>query len=205
MAHINRRYIDSHWLVFIFQGVLALLFGWITLFHATDSISFIVALVGIFLLGLSIIEFINSLNRAHKKTGWFVSIAVALVDVAAALLLLLTLSQNVAWHLVVIAAYTLLRGIFEIFIGFRTTVDPTDRFIWVLTGMCGAIMGFAIFNSGALATASFVRFFGAYLIIFGVSSLIYGIHNRTQQLEDHRARSEAAKSRKTPKKTSKKK
>ena len=203
MAHINRRYIDSHWLVFVLQGVLALIFGGIGMFYSGDDVSVVIALMGVFLLGLSLVEFLNALNRAKKKTGWGVSVGVALADVAAALLLLGTFDQNNFWHLVIIAAYTLIRGVFEIFIGFKTTVDPTDRFIWVTSGICGAIMGIVIFNSGHL-DATFVRFFGAYLLIFGISSLIYGVHNRAQKIEDHVARIEAAKGRKKTEKTTKK-
>lgn len=102
------------------------------------------------------------------------------------------INEGMTWHLVLIAAYTLLRGIFELVIGFRTTVDPTDRFIWCLCGLCGLLFGIVIFNSGHLANVDFVRFFGAYMMILGVSSLIYSIHNREQQREDRIARSEAA-------------
>lgn len=208
MAHINRRYIDSHWLIFVLQGALALIFGWISLFYAGDSIPSVVSLIGVFLLCLSVIEFSNALYRAKKRTGWVVSVCVALADVIAALFLIGTFDQNPAWHLMTIAIYTLLRGIFEIFIGFRTTTDPTDRFIWVATGICGAVMGIVIFNSGHLSSA-FLGFFGAYLLIFGISSLIYGVHNKAQKTEDHIARVEAAQSRKpksskTTKKTKKK-
>ena len=117
---------------------------------------------------------------------------VALFDAGFGLGMLFVASQPMAWRLGLLAGYTLLRGVFEIVIGFRTTVDPTDRFIWVLCGICGAVFGFVIFNSGHLANIDFVRFFGAYMLILGVCSLIYGIHNREQWVEDREARSEAA-------------
>lgn len=107
------------------------------------------------------------------------------------------------WQLSTLAAYTVIRGIFELVIGFRTTVDPTDRFIWVLTGIAGIIFGIVILNSGHLMNIDFVRFFGAYLFIFGVSSLIYGVHNRSQKLEDREARAEAAKAARKTKATKK--
>lgn len=97
------------------------------------------------------------------------------------------------WHLSIIAAYTALRGVFELLMGFRTTVDPTDRFIWAFSGVAGVIFGLAIFNSGHLENIEFLRFFGAYMMILGTASLIYGIHNREQGIEDREARSIAAK------------
>lgn len=204
MAQIKRKYIDSHWLVFIFQGAITLLFGCLTLFTSNETSNGLIPLVGIFLLSLAVVEFANSLYRSHRKEGWLVSTLVAVFDAGFGLALLFVSSQSMVWHLSLLAAYTFLRGIFEIVIGFRTTVDPTDRFIWILCGITGIIFGFVIFNSGHLANVDFLRFFGAYMLIFGVSSLIYGRHNREQSIEDREARSIAAKAARRAKKSSKK-
>lgn len=203
MAHIKRKYIDSHWLVFIFQGAIALFFGCLTLFTSGESSSSLVPTIGILLLALAVVEFTNSLYRSRHRHGWLVSTLVALFDAGVGIALLFIMNQDMVWHLSLLASYTVIRGIFEILIGFRTTVDPTDRFIWVLCGVCGVIFGFVIFNSGHLANVDFIRFFGAYMMILGVSSLIYGVHNREQSIEDREARSLAAKEAKK-KKSSKK-
>ena len=70
MAHIKRKYIDSHWLVFVFQGAIALLFGCLTLFTADRSPSELVPVIGIFLLALAIVEFANSVYRSYNRHGW---------------------------------------------------------------------------------------------------------------------------------------
>lgn len=193
MAHIKRKYIDSHWLVFIFQGAIALFFGCLTLFTSDESSTGLMPIIGILLLALAIVEFANSLHRSRQRQGWLVSTLVALFDAGVGLALLFVMNEGMVWHLSLLAAYTAIRGIFEIVIGFRTTIDPTDRFIWVLCGVCGIVFGFVIFNSGHLANVDFIRFFGAYMLILGVASLIYGIHNREQRIEDREARSIAAK------------
>ncbi len=193
MSHIKRKYIDSHWLVFIFQGLVALLFGSLMLFTSNLSSSKLAPIIGISLLALAIVEFANSIYRSYSRDGWLVSIAIAVFDAVFGVLLLFTMADGMALHLVLMAVYTVMRGIFELFLGFRTTVDPVDRFIWVLCGICGVVFGFAIFNSGHLQNVDFVRFFGAYLMILGVCSLIYSISNREQLREDRLARKEAAK------------
>lgn len=191
MAGIKRKYIDSHWLVFIFQGAIALFFGCLSLFTADEDSKTLIPIIGISLLSLAVVEFANSMYRSRHREGWLVATLVALFDAGFGLTLLVVSAQSMAWRLIILAIYTALRGLFEIVIGFRTTVDPTDRFIWVLCGICGIIFGFAILNSGHLANVDFVRFFGAYMLILGVSSLNYGIHNREQGIEDREARSEA--------------
>lgn len=203
MAHINRRYIDSHWLVFALKGAFAIVFGWLMLFNAGANTIGSLSIVVIFLLALSVLEFINALCRAHYRTGWTVSVLVAVFDALAAILLVTTMScPTITESLLVVAIYTLVRGVADIIIAFRTTVDPTDRFTWIVSGICGAVMGLVILNSGAfLDTTIFVRFFGSYVLIIGVSNLIYGIHNRSQKIEDSIARSQAQKTAKKPKKS----
>ena len=188
MAHINRKYIDSHWLIFAVKGLIAILFGGFILFDMRRDFSSVIAVTGVFLLSLSIVEFVNALHRARQKTGWGIAVTLAIIDAVVALALLFTLTQTATWHLYIIATYTFLRGFSEIISGFRATVDPTDRFTWVFSGMFGAIMGIVIFNSGDF----FTRFFGVYLLILGTCSLFYGVHNRAQKLEDKAARREAA-------------
>ena len=193
MAHIKRKYIDSHWLVFMFQGVIAFLFGSLTLFSSGDTSTSLIPVVGLSMLALAVVEFANSIYRSHNKHGWLTATGVAIFDAAFGLVLLFMMDRGMAWHLVLMSIYTLVRGAFELILAFRTTVDPTDRFIWALCGVCGILFGIVIFNSGHLANVDFMRFFGAYMTIFGTSSLIYGVHNREQQREDREARSEDAK------------
>ncbi len=193
MSQIKRKYIDSHWLVFIFQGIVTLVFGCFMLFTSNQSSSTLAPVVGTALLSLAVVEFANSLYRSHNSQGWLVATLVALFDAAFGIALIVITDQGMLWHLLVLAIYIILRGIFEILLGFRTTVDPTDRFIWVLCGVFGLVFGVVILNSGHLQNVDFVRFFGAYLMILGTSSLIYGVHNRSQQIEDREARQIAAK------------
>ena len=188
MAHINRKYIDSHWLLFITKGLVALAFGAVALFNMKRDLPYMITLVGIFLLTFSIIEFINALYRARQRTGWAISVSLAIIDAVVALALLFTITQDTTWHLYTVAAYTFLRGFFEIVAGFRSTIDPTDRFTWIFSGIFGAISGVIVFNSGDF----FVRFFGVYLLIIGTCSLFYGVHNRAQKIEDSIARRESA-------------
>lgn len=176
----KRKYIDSHWLIFAMQGVFALLFGWFALFNNIQETASLVAIVGVTLLGLGIIELFNVLYRKRAKETWAISLGVAVVEIVIAMSLLFTINQNPAWHMIVISLFTLIRGVCEILIGFKSIDDVTDKAIWVITGTCGAILGFVILNAGRLNDQAFIQFFGSYMMIFGLANLIYGIHNHDQ-------------------------
>lgn len=186
------KYIDSHWGIFALQGIVALLFGWFALFTNSSDIQTLVIVVGSVLLSLGIIELLNLLARTRTKNTWGVSLVMAILEISAGLALLFTYEQNVAWHLVVIAAYTILRGIFEIILGLRSIDDLTDKFIWILAGICACIMGIVILNTGHLGTIPFIKYFGSYMMVFGVVNLIYSVHNN-EQSKDYRREKLAAK------------
>jgi len=193
MAHIKRKYIDKHWTVFMVRGLFAGVFGFFLLFGGISNIDTMVAIISIFLLLMGIVDSVSALYSSTKKRGWINSIIDAVVDVLAAITLLFFARGDLVFSLVVISVYTIVSGLIDIFHGFLSTVDPTDRFIRVLAGICGCVMGAVILNAGSFEIMTFIRFFGAYMLIVGITSLIYGAHNRNQEVEDNVARKESRK------------
>ncbi|MBQ8156240.1 DUF308 domain-containing protein [Candidatus Saccharibacteria bacterium] len=202
MAHINRRFIDKHWMVYVVRGVLASIFGLVAMFGMMGDLQMMVTLIGVFLLFMGIVDSFSALNAASRRRGWVNSVIDAVIDVAVAMILLLFASTDIVMSLITIAVYTIISGVIDIFHGFLSTVDPTDRFIRVLAGILGCVMGAVIINAGDFDIMTFIRFFGAYMLVVGVTSMIYGVHNRAQEVEDKIARKESRQ--KSVRKTSKK-
>ncbi len=207
MAKLNRKFIDKHWLVFLIRGGLAAVLGCLILFGGLRSIENVSTLICVFLLVMGIVDAISALYNSNKKHGWINSIIDAVIDVVAAVSLLFFAKNNLTNIVIVLSVYTIASGLIDIFHGFLSTVDPTDRFIRVLAGACGCVIGIVILNAGKFEVTTFLRFFGAYVVVVGVTSLIYGVHNRSQNIEDKIARKETAKNRaksvKSGKKTTK--
>ncbi len=193
MAKINRRFIDKHWLVFLVRGALAAAFGCFALFGGMGSIENAIAVISVFLLLMGIIDAVGALYGSTKQHGWVNSIIDALIDVAGAVCLLFFSRGSLANSVVIISVYTIVSGVIDVFHGFLSTVDPTDRFIRILVGVAGCVIGAVILNAGGFEITTFIRFFGAYMLMVGATSLIYGVHNRAQEQEDKLARKAARK------------
>lgn len=196
MAKINRKYIDKHWAVFIMRGAMASLFGLLALFGGMASMESVVSALSIFLLAMGIIDSVSALYSSAKKHGWVNSIIDASVDVVAAITLLFFAKGDLVTSVIILSIYTIISGLIDIFHGFISTVDPTDRFIRILAGVCGCIIGIVILNAGNFEITTFIRFFGVYMLVVGVTSLIYGVHNRSQNIEDKIARKQSRKKKK---------
>ena len=179
-----RKYIESHWVIYAFQGIISLLFGAGMLFAGSDSVSSLIAICGITLLSLGIIETFNLLYRKHFGGSLTLSLILAIAEVIVALMLLLTKDYNMVWPLALLAIYTIGRGVLEIILSFTSITDYTDQFMWVVCGICGAIIGVVILNAGAFVDpTTFIKFFGSFMMIYGVTNLFYGIHNRNELAE----------------------
>lgn len=196
MAKLNRKYIDKHWIVFIIRGILAGIFGFLLLFSGIAEIENVIAEISVFLLLMGVVDSVSALYNSAKKRGWINSVIDAGIDVVAAVALLFFAKSDITTSVIILAVYTVLSGVIDIFHGFLSTVDPTDRFIRVLAGACGCIIGVVILNAGSFEITTFARFFGAYMLIVGATSSIYGVHNRAQNIEDKVARKQARKKKK---------
>ena len=193
MAKLNRKFIDKHWGVFLGRGALAVAFGCYTLFGGLAEMDNVIAIISVFLLFMGIVDTVGALYNSTKKHGWINSVIDAAIDVVAAMALLFFARGDLTNCVIILSIYTIVSGLVDIFHGFLSTVDPTDRFIRILAGAVGCVIGVVILNAGEFEMTTFLRFFGAYMLIVGATSLIYGVHNRSQEIEDKIARSVARK------------
>lgn len=184
-----KRFIETHWLFYAFEGIISAIFGGFLLFTNITTISTLSGIIGSALLCLGLVEVFSLLYRRHYGKSLSLSLILATSEIVIALMLLFMQDYNMAWPLTLLAIYTIGRGILELLLAFTAITDKTDRFMWATCGVCGVIIGIVILNSGGFADqTTFVRFFSAYMMIYGVTNLIYGVHNRNELAEQKEAR-----------------
>jgi uncharacterized membrane protein HdeD (DUF308 family) len=130
---------------------------------------------------MGLIELLNVLHRHRHNQGWGATLLIALVEIGVAISLFATKETLYVTHITIIAAYALLRGIWELYLGLRVLKDKTDRLMWTVSGMIGAILGFVILGDPGRSQTTFVRVFGTYLAVLGLTNLIYSIHSRNRK------------------------
>lgn len=184
-----KKYIETHWLFFALQGLISSIFGGFIIFTNNPSIPDLATMSGSALLCLGVIEFFSLIYRKHFGKSLALSIVLTVSEIIIAIMLIVTRNNDMVWPLALMSIYTLGRGIIEIILGFTAMTDRTDRFMWCVCGICACVIGFVILNSGNFLNQTvFLKFFGTYMMIYGITNLFYGIHNRNVMAEDKRLR-----------------
>ena len=198
MANTSKnKYIESHWLVFGLKGALASIAG-LCLILSFSEVDYVTRLLGYSMIGLGIIELLNVFHRKRKQRAWGIPLAVSIIELFVAATLLFAAVPNfimhlfpgaeyeqiqgnvLAFRLVVLAVYTLYASVSSIIIAFRSFSNKTDRFIWLMEGMFGAIMAFAMMGENGVDANTHLRVFGVYLLVKGLTDLIFGVHSKEE-------------------------
>jgi uncharacterized membrane protein HdeD (DUF308 family) len=176
-AVTKKKYHESHWLVFAGQGVIALGFGFFAILTDIKDVPALMVITSIVLASMGVIELVNVIHRKRHGHGWGATIVISLVELAVAAALFFTKDALYVTHISIIAGYALLRGIWELYLGLKALTDKTDKIMWTISGMIGAILGFVILADPGRSQTTFVQVFGTYIAILGLTNLIYSIHS----------------------------
>ena len=191
----KRKYIESHWGVFVLKGIVSLFAGFYMMFTHRQDVNFLIQVVGWTMLALAIIEVVNVAHRSSRQRNWGFPLGLGAVEMAISVALLYTVNPNATLaellplRLSMLAAYVLAASIITVVMGFRSFDNLTDRFMWVVNGMLGCVLGFVIFNAGNISDVAHIMLFGTYLLINGLTDLFFGIHSKDEMKELHAERS----------------
>lgn len=185
----KRKYIESHWGVFFLKGVVSLFAGFYMMFTKHQDANFLIQIVGWTMLVLAVIEILNIVYRSRRQYNWGFPFALGAVEMAMSVALLFTVKQGASLsdllpiRLGMLAAYVLAASIITIVMGFSSFNNLTDRFMWVVNGMIGCVLGFVLFASGNLSDVAHIMLFGTYLLVNGLTDLFYGVHAKDKFVE----------------------
>ena len=197
----KRKYIESHWLVFGIKGAIALIAGLCLMLTTKTDTTYLITIVALSMLGFSIVEIINTINRKRLEHNWGFPLAIGLVEFLISICLFFTIGLfnnegwNIALRIPLLSVYTVIASLLSIFIGITCFEDKTDRFMWIVMGMVGCVLGFVMLAGSGLSETTHIQLFGTYLLVKGLTELIFGIHSRNE-LESGAKNSKKAKGRK---------
>ncbi|MDR3298262.1 MAG: DUF308 domain-containing protein [Candidatus Nomurabacteria bacterium] len=190
MSTVKRKYTESHWLIFAILGVVTFIAGLYLMFSPSEDISRYVTTIGYILIGLAIVQILNIVYRKRKQHGWGIPLGIGVFELAVGLTLVLTASVNYGFHIALIAGYVIVRSVSSIISAFSSFTNMTDKFMWVVEGIVGAVLGFILLADPGISKVTFIRVFATFMLVAGLTNLMYGIHAKDELKLAKEARAE---------------
>ncbi|HET8998538.1 MAG TPA: HdeD family acid-resistance protein [bacterium] len=166
--------IARNWWVFVFRGVVAILFGVLAFLRPSITLEALVLLFAFWALFDGVLALIGSVGAAEAHEPWWPLVLIGLLGIAAGVATLKWPGITALALLLVIAYWSIFRGILEI-VGAVRLRDLIQGEGWFIVGGLASI-AFGVLliiypGSGLLAV---VWLIGIYAVIFGIAQLMLG-------------------------------
>lgn len=169
----------ENWWSLVIRGLVALIVGIIAFVLPGITLAALVILFGAYALIDGVVSFIGAwkASRAHER--WGVLVLEGIAGIVASVVTILWPGITAFALVVLIAAWALVTGAFEIAASIRLRKYISGEWLLALSGIASIIFGFLMIAfplAGALAIAYMV---GIYALVFGVLLLALGFRLRS--------------------------
>ena len=203
MSNTKRKFVESHWLTFAMKGAISVVAGLCLMFAPQNDLILLTQIVGWTMFGLAFIELLNVVYRKRRSHNWGFPLFLGAVELLVAVLLLFALDPNqgnpddLIWlRILYLSIFVIFVSVLTIIMGFASFTNMTNRFMWVVNGMVGAVIGFMMLGGTNLGAAAHIVLFGTYLMVNGMTDLFYGIHSKDELVEARASRKTTKKGKK---------
>jgi uncharacterized membrane protein HdeD (DUF308 family) len=161
----------------ILLGVLAIIVGIIAIAWSGVTIFALVILFAVYAFidaGLQAMRAFSSRSAGPV----FGHLLLALVDLAAGVIALVWPKPTALVLVIVVAAWALVGGFFEIFAAFQSRETAGARALFIIGGLVSILFGVLLFARPGVGAVTLALLFGLFALIYGVSQITMGIELR---------------------------
>jgi uncharacterized membrane protein HdeD (DUF308 family) len=161
----------------ILLGVLAIIVGIIAIAWPGVTILALVILFAVYAFidaGLQAMRAFSS-RSAGPVIG---HLLLALVDLAAGVIALVWPKPTALVLVIVVAAWALVGGFFEIFAAFQSGETAGTRALFIIGGLVSILFGILLFARPGVGAVTLALLFGLFALIYGVSQITMGVELR---------------------------
>ena len=161
----------------ILLGVLAIIVGIIAIAWPGVTILALVILFAVYAFidaGLQAVRAFSSRSAGPV----FGHLLLALVNLAAGVIALVWPKPTALVLVIVVAAWALVGGFFEIFAAFQSGETAGTRALFTVTGLVSILFGVLLFARPGVGAVTLALLFGLFALIYGISQITMGIELR---------------------------
>lgn len=155
------------WWVVLIEGIVAIVFGLLALFHTVGTIKALVVLFGVYAIVDGLLALAGGTIQGQSGRGWL--IFQGIMGIVIGIVALRFPKASVLALLLVIAVWALAIGLVQIFGSFQARSLGARGWGWVLaSGIVNVLFGLLLVLNPASGATAVLWIVGIYAIIFGV-------------------------------------
>jgi uncharacterized membrane protein HdeD (DUF308 family) len=162
------------WWTFIVRGLLAVAFGVLAFFAPGLGIAVLVGLFAAWALIDGVANLIAGFGGRIRDKSWWLEVLEGIVSIIAGIIALAFPVLAAEILVIIIAAWAIVTGIFEIIAAFRLREQIKGEFWLGLAGLASILFGVILFVFPGVGALSLVWLIGSFAVVFGVFLVILG-------------------------------
>ena len=162
------------WWTFIIRGIVAVAFGVLAFLAPAWGIAVLVALFGAWALIDGATGIVAGFRSRGQDRSWWLSILEGIIGIVAGVLALLFPVFAAGALVLIIAAWAIVTGVFEIVAAIRLREKIRGEFWLGLAGVASILYGAVLFWFPAAGALAIVWLIGGFAIAFGAFLLVLG-------------------------------
>jgi uncharacterized membrane protein HdeD (DUF308 family) len=168
------EFLSKNWWVVVIRGVAAVIFGVLTFVWPAISVAVLVLMWGAYALVDGVFSLWGAF-RGPNKDGfpWWIFLT-GIAGVAAGILTFVNPALTAVALLLLIAAFAIVRGIFEIVAAIRLRKEIDNEWLLVLAGVASIAFGVLVMVFPSAGALAIILWIGAFAIFIGVLEIWLG-------------------------------
>ena len=165
----------KNWWMFLARGIIALLLGLVALFWPEVALLSLVLIIGVFALVSGAIALISAFTSNAKSENWSWLIVEGIFGIALGLLSIFQPRAMARVWLILIAAWLIVSGIFQIITAIAIRKVIEGEFWMILGGSISLLFGFLILFAPMAGVFAIGLIIGIFAILFGAFFILFAL------------------------------
>jgi uncharacterized membrane protein HdeD (DUF308 family) len=160
----------QYWLLILFRGIIALLFGIMALFSATFTLLFLVYLFGAYVLIDGVLAVIVSIQERKTTRAWLVVFLLGIVGIILGVLSFIHPGNVALLIFYLVALWLIIAGFFTVISALMRARG--NELLSIVGGILSIIIGVIFFLHPTSSILSIVWLLGLFALIYGIIQII---------------------------------
>ena len=162
------------WWTFVVRGLLAIAFGVLAFFAPGLGIAVLVGLFAAWALIDGVTSLATGIGGRNRDKSWWLEILEGVVSIIAGIIALVFPVLAAEVLVIIIAAWAIVTGIFEIIAAIRLREQIKGEFWLGLAGLASILFGVILLVFPGVGALSLVWLIGSFALVFGLFLVILG-------------------------------